>query len=348
MQEGWECKKCHNVYAPNVPFCIYCWFNINNSQLPQNQILQMPNIKIEEEKEEEEKEVQIQPEKELKEEKEDKNLIQKSDEKPLIKKSPFYPDTKIFLGGIGHSKDRAIDRAFKVPYVLDTILDFPLKPSKLVVKYFEYLEKNNIEYLLDSGVFSYMKNPKKAINLEEYIQKYCNYINEFDIKNFFELDLDVFFPIEEVENLRNKIYLETHKKPIIVWHEERGMDYWTNMCKDNKYVAIGGLATKPTYSIKEYEKFSNMCDEAHTYGTIVHGLGFASLTLLNSHSMFFDTIDTTSWNFGKHGGEAYLDPNGLLKKRTITFGLPAIETQENDLKVWAEFATNYKGGPRNE
>jgi len=40
--------------------------------------------------------------------------------------SPNFPDTKIFLSGIGHAKDRAIHREFKIPYVLDSIMDFPV------------------------------------------------------------------------------------------------------------------------------------------------------------------------------------------------------------------------------
>jgi len=31
MEFGWECKKCHNIYAPYTPFCIYCWINNNNN-----------------------------------------------------------------------------------------------------------------------------------------------------------------------------------------------------------------------------------------------------------------------------------------------------------------------------
>jgi len=41
----------------------------------------------------------------------------------------------------------------------------PITPSKLVRNYFDYIKNNNIEYLLDSGAFTYMNNPKKDFNL---------------------------------------------------------------------------------------------------------------------------------------------------------------------------------------
>jgi len=50
---------------------------------------------------------------------------------PTLNKEPIYPlsdkfpDTKIFLAGMGHSKERSINRTFIIPYILDSIIDFP-------------------------------------------------------------------------------------------------------------------------------------------------------------------------------------------------------------------------------
>jgi len=193
-----------------------------------------------------------------------------------------------------------------------------------------------------------MVNPKKSIDLNEYVSRYCYYINEFDIKNFFELDLDIFLSLDEIENIRRKIYLETHKKPIIVFHDERGHDYWINMCKENEFVAIGGIASAKAYTQADYDRFEVLCDEAHTYGTLVHGLGFTPLTILNSHTMFFDTVDSTSWNFSKRGYAAKINEKGEMTKVELPFSYTTMESQENDLKVWAKFITDYRGGPRTQ
>ena len=259
--------------------------------------------------------------------------------------SDKYPDTKIFLGGIGHAKERAINRKFKIPYILDSIMDFPLKPSKLVKQYFDYIKKNNIEYLLDSGAYTYMYNTKKSFNLKDHLQKYCYYINEFDIQNFFELDLDVFLSIDEIENIRKKIFLETHKKPIIVYHDERGYNYWINMCKENDFIAIGGIAGgKVNWNSQEGIKIlKDMCDEAHAYNTLVHGLGYTPLSLLNTHTMFFDTVDSTTWNGTKTGISYIINEKNELIKTSLKEYFFSTDAQENDLQAWAQFSAEYKG-----
>ena len=358
MQEGWECKKCHNIMAPNTPFCLFCWFQSQQNQAP----IMMPNPVVEEVKiTEPEPQPELKPTPIIKpvEQKSlihaNKNLILDHvditipvlNKEPTVPRADKWPDTKIYLGGIGHSKERAIARKFRIPYILDSIIDLPVQPSQLVRKYFDYVKRNNSEYLLDSGAFSYMNNPKKSFDLASHLKQYCYYINEFDIKDFVELDLDIFMSLEEVENTRRKIYLETHKQPIVVFHTERGKDYWTKMCKENEFVAIGGLVVGNNWNSADGQKeLCDMCDEAHMYGTRVHGLGFTPLTLLNSHTMFFDTVDSTSWNFTKRGCTAAINEKGELEKLEGSSYFSASEGQENDLKIWAQFAENYRGGPR--
>lgn len=367
MQEGWECKKCHNVYSPNTPFCLYCWFQLNQTAIPNNTIATEEPIVEPEIQEVISEPITTSPtaidaseiratsignisQSEIVSNK--KLFVPQVDiEIPVLNKLPNvppptkYPDTQIFLSGIGHSKERAIARKFKIPYILDSIIDLPIQPSQLVRKYFDYVKKQGSIYMLDSGAFTYMMNPKKSLDLNEHLKQYCYYINEFDIKYFFELDLDIFMSIEEIENIRRKIYLETHKKPIIVYHDERGHDYWTNMCKEEEFVAVGGIASAKAYGSTAYVRYAQLCEEAHSYGTLVHGLGFTPLSILNAHKMFFDTVDSTTWNFTKRGCTAAISETGELLKLDGTSYFSASDGQENDLKVWAQFATDYRGAP---
>lgn len=360
MEQGWQCIKCGNVYAPNTPFCLYCWFNkdVPNKIIDQSLTAPITQNKISP------IDTQLQPidtnkitstnntSLTIEDLRSNKNLFleQIHADIPVLDKKPIYPlpdkfpDTKIFIAGIGHSKERAINRKFIIPYILDSIIDFPVQPSKLVRQYFDYIKSNNIQYLLDSGAFSYMNQPKKSFNLQDHLKQYCYYINEFDLTNFIELDLDVFMSIEEVENIRKKIFLETHKQPIVVFHEGRGHDYWLKMCKENDYVAIGGLASKPeTNTPQRQQILDDMCNEAHQYNTKVHGLGFTPLALLNSHTMFCDTVDSTSWNTTKHGKSTIINEKGELVKIPLIDSFSASESQEADLKAWTTFAINYKG-----
>ena len=355
MQEGWECNKCHNVYAPNIPFCLYCWFQTKDNSIPVPEpIIEKPIEIIETVQEVNEPPIILPTTSESSDLRVNKELIipHVDIELPVLNKTPtvplsdHFPDTKIFISGIGHAKDRAIHREFKIPYILDSILDFPLQPSKLVRQYFDFINSSDSEYLLDSGAFTYLMNPKKTINLEDYIKRYCYYINEFDIKHFFELDIDVFLTLDEIENIRRKIYLETHKSPIIVYHDERGHDYWLKMCKENDFIAIGGIASKKAYTPSDYQRYSDLCDEAHAYGTKVHGLGFTPLSLINTRTMFFDTVDSTSWNYSKRGYAAKINEKGEMTKVELPFTYMTIDAQENDLRTWAKFSEDYRGGLR--
>ena len=221
-------------------------------------------------------------------------------------------------------------------------MDFPIKPSKLVYKYFEHIKSKNSEFLLDSGAFTLMRNKHKQFNLDDLLSKYCFYINEFDIQNFFELDLDELMPIEDVEELRKKIYLETHKMPILVWHKERNQEYWTRMCKENEFIAIGGMAHRNSQKVAvDIDFYREMVDEAHTYNTRVHGLGFTPMEMLNAHTVFFDTVDSTTWVGGRHGISFALE-DGKLKKVPLR-NIFACDSSEKDLEVWAKFCEEYRG-----
>lgn len=360
MQEGWECHKCHNVYAPNVPFCLYCWFQQQNSTTSTIDSIILTEHDTETNINKKNNEIENQniisndlilPQAEI-------NLNKQVETPnidiiiPTLKKDPVYPvlnkwpDTKIYLSGIGHSKERAIKRTFKIPYILDSVMDFPIKPSSLVQKYFDYIKKSNSDFLLDSGAFTLMRNKHKQYDINDLISKYCFYINEFDIQNFFELDLDELMPIEDVENLRKKIYLETHKKPILVWHKERKREYWTRMCKENDFIAIGGMAHKNSEKVAvDIDLYQGMVDEAHTYNTKVHGLGFTPLEMLNAHTIFFDTVDSTTWNGNRRGISFILEDN-KLKKIPLRNVFLSSDGIEEDLEAWANFSTNYYGATR--
>ena len=73
----------------------------------------------------------------------------------------------------------------------------------------------NENFLLDSGAFSYMNGAKctKEILLD-YLVRYIAFIKKYDVKYFFELDVDTIFGIEFVEMMRKKLETETGKKCI--------------------------------------------------------------------------------------------------------------------------------------
>lgn len=158
-------------------------------------------------------------------------------------------------------------------------------------------------FLLDSGAFTFMNNDKGHVDFDVYTEEYAKFINKYDIKQFFELDIDSVVGLKEVERLRSKLISFTGKKPIPVWHISRGKAYFIRMCEEFSYVAIGGIVTKeiPT---KKYEKlFPWFIKTAHLHKAKIHGLGYTNIKGL--HKFRFDSVDSTAWLYGNMSGTVY-------------------------------------------
>lgn len=185
--------------------------------------------------------------------------------------------------------------------------------------------KNCELFLLDSGAFTFMNSKKdKKIDFDEYLEKYIDFINKYDIKYFFELDIDNVVGIKEVERLRDKLEKGTNKKCIPVWHKSRGKEYFINMCKKYDYVAIGGIVTKEIKQ-KEYKYFKWFIDTAHSYNCKIHGLGFTNIEGMKIYN--FDSVDSTNWCGGGRFGTLYffngkdmvvVDTKGRRRKKEIS------------------------------
>lgn len=105
---------------------------------------------------------------------------------------------RIFLACTNSCEDRNIvDRS---KYILETF--YAGEKDCLIA-----LQNCNREnFLLDSGAFSYMSGAKcSQEQLLDYLDRYIAFINEYDIKYFFELDVDTIFGIEFVEMMRKKL-----------------------------------------------------------------------------------------------------------------------------------------------
>ncbi len=197
-------------------------------------------------------------------------------------------------------------------------------------------------FLLDSGAFTFMNDIKKKnknINFDEYVDKYIKFINDNDIKYFFELDIDSIVGIDEVERLRKKIELGTGKKCIPVWHKSRGKEYFIKMCQDYDYVAIGGIVTKEI-TPEEYKYFKWFIDTAHSYGCKIHGLGFTSTKLLQYYN--FDSVDSTSWTSGsKFAVMYYFNGKKIIKidtnKRRVRNDIPTSGINTHNFLEWCKF-----------
>lgn len=159
------------------------------------------------------------------------------------------------------------------------------------------------DFILDSGAFTAIRGNAGNIDWGRYVEEYADFINRNKIDKFFELDIDTLIGLREVERLRTRLENLTGKQPIPVWHKDRGLQKFREICKEYQYIALGGIAIKEI-PIKKFEKtFDYFINTAHEAGAKIHGLGYTNIAGL--HKYHFDSVDSTAWLYGNRGGYLY-------------------------------------------
>lgn len=245
-------------------------------------------------------------------------------------------NTKIFLAATSNVKT-AIVPYNRPHYILESFMGLKSK-TKSTENYIQWCLSAD-DFLLDSGAYAFMNKSKQSAEitgtkLKEYIDRYIDFINTYDIKYFFEMDIDCIIGYEKVKKIRHYIEQQTGKKVIPVWHKSRGVAEFHNMCQEYKYVAIGGIASKEIKP-SEHNILFELCDIAHSYGCRIHGLGYLPLTILNKRECPFDTIDGTAWQGHMRGCCFQLNDGKLIKVKDNRYWKDVV----NDCFVaWSEFS----------
>ena len=213
---------------------------------------------------------------------------------------------RIYLAGTNGMK-----QAFQEEKIIPTSVNVLESFYSIQEWQINFIHKFN-DFVLDSGAFTFLNSKKKKIDFVKYAEEYANFICENKIDKFFELDLDAIIGIKQTEKLRERIEKITNKQCIPVWHKNRGLQYYRDMCKDYNYVAIGGLALKEI-PLNQFEKmFGWFINVAHKNKTKVHGLGYTSTEKL--HQYHFDSVDSSTWSMGSRFGELSIFTKGRIER----------------------------------
>lgn len=183
---------------------------------------------------------------------------------------------KVFLAGTS-GEEKNIDIIRASPYILESF--YYIKPWQ-----YELIHTSKM-FLLDSGAFTFFSNGKN-LNWNDYLIKYAEFINKYDVKYFFELDIDDLIGYENVKKLRQKLTEYTGKKPIPVWHISRGKQNYIDMCKEFDYVAIGGLVGVEIKSRRQKlleKSFPWFIDVAHKNNAKLHALGYTKVKMFEQY-----------------------------------------------------------------
>lgn len=158
------------------------------------------------------------------------------------------------------------------------------------------------DFFLDSGAFTFMSGNGGNTNLEDYLDRYADFINRNKIEKFFELDVDVITGYEKVLEYRKRLEHLTGRQCVPVWHKSRGLEEYKRMCDEYGYAAIGGIVSGEIKK-DQYKAFPALINEAHKRNCKIHGLGFTNLEWLPK--LHWDSVDSTAWTTGNRFGFIY-------------------------------------------
>lgn len=164
----------------------------------------------------------------------------------------------------------------------------------------EYLNRFK-KIMIDSGAFSFIHGKgREILNWDKYLDDYAQFINEYDIQLFFELDIDNLVGLPKVEEFRETLRKKTGKLPIPVWHPNRGIKDFIKICQEYPYVAVGSAKVHGISRQVHEKTLPWFIETAHKYGAKIHGLGYTALDGLLHYK--FDSVDSTTWLVGARYG----------------------------------------------
>lgn len=170
-------------------------------------------------------------------------------------------------------------------------------------------------FLIDSGAHSFIDDWTKFRNwkkqdFEDYVKLYVNWIwkNRQHIRSVVEFDIDYTLNMvltgsdkstvgtAMVEDWQRRYFRpmeESGIQVIYVWHTERGMDGWEDMCAKFSYVGLPG-------ELSADDHFNRYMQVARRYTTRVHG--FAATKQLDFRDVDWYSIDSITWKTGEMYG----------------------------------------------
>lgn len=143
--------------------------------------------------------------------------------------------------------------------------------------------------LIDSGAHSFQLGTK--VNYDEFTKEYAKFIKKHDndtVQGYFEMDVDNILGYQKVLELR-EVLEDASDKIIPVWHRNRGIEDFKQMCQNYDYVSVSGFVKE---DIKDKD-FIHFVKYAHKQGCRIHGLGLTRQKIISK--VPFDSVDSSSW-----------------------------------------------------
>ena len=240
---------------------------------------------------------------------------------------------KIFLSALEASGEfEEIDRRIQ-EYKWNLMSFFYLKSN--MNRYSRIVQKSEL-IMIDSGAHSFQKG--KKVDWEKYTLEYAEFIKKYDLPKiigYFEMDVDNIIGYEKVLELR-RILERVSDKIIPVWHKNRGIQDYIDMCQkyQNKIIAITGFKNE---DIQDHQ-YIDFLKVAKKYNCKVHCLGMTRRKILDK--VPFDYVDSSSWKqagiYGKIGNKKVSREFSKVNRPYVMFlsYLEGMKMQEEYYNKW--------------
>jgi len=220
---------------------------------------------------------------------------------------------KVFLSSLENSA--APVGMFPVPNLSSYIISKGVKMKWNLISYYYVRGKTSIaeqirDYselvVVDSGAHSFQFG--KKVDFEEYTKGYAEWIKKFDRPNvlgYFEMDVDNVLGYEKVLELR-EVLEAVSDKIIPVWHKERGIEDFYEMCEKyaGKVISITGFSNA---DIRD-DQYLAFVKYAKKHECKVFCLGMTRKKVLDK--VPFDFVDSSSWHQSSIYGRPLKPPPG--------------------------------------
>ena len=193
----------------------------------------------------------------------------------------------------------------------------------------ERLKKHRgMKILIDSGAFTFFKDPKYATKTvewwENYLKNYTTFIKEHRdyIYACVELDIDSLVGSEKVDEWREKYFYPLEKEGINViylYHLDKDYDYLENLCRKHAYIGFSYVEFKN--SLEDNDKIKETVDKvfeiAKKHKTAIHGFAITGNKMLLNYP-FLSADSTTYLTGAQFGNMTYFEGGNLrhLNKET--------------------------------
>ena len=237
---------------------------------------------------------------------------------------------EVYLAGTSGLKERP-DLVAKSLYTLESFVY--IKPWQMP------LLLHSKGFILDSGAFTFMSQTTRC-DLYAYARKYAEFIREYGISSFIELDVESVTGWDEYLRINDVIREITLKEPIPVFHKTRGLNWWKEQTKQHERVAYGGVAISSGRNKKiDFSVMPEFIKIAHKNGAKVHGLGFTQTKKFNE--IKFDSVDSTTWTIaGRLGAMCFFNGSRMTQFHSTERGKKMINAKEllyYNFNQWLKF-----------